>query len=165
MSSYVKTISFFPFILARFRLITLASSFYMIFTGRVDKTSKWLIGGISTLGLILWDTIQYATVVKYTGASKLSDKSFIEMLQENMSVFPTIPFELGLILIFVVRFISRTDDVILTVTEGEVINKKIIDSLNKHSRECRYVFFGLGIFFLILIGPVIFKKMWSVFLF
>ena len=155
----IKTTSFDLFILSRSFLILLVSSSYMEFTGRVDKTSKWLIGGIATLGLILWETIQYATIIKYTGALKLSDNNFIEILQENMLIFPTIPFELGSILIFVVFGVPRTDDVILTVTEGEVINKKIIDRLNKFPRESRYRLFCLGIFFLLLIGLFIFKKM------
>ena len=155
----IKTTSFAYFFFARSLLITLVSSFYMGFPEHVDKTSKLLIGGIATLGLILWETIQYATVMKYTGASKLSDNNFIEMLQEYILNFPAIPFELGSILIFVVFILRRTDDVILTVTDGEVINKKIIDRLNMVSREYRYRLFCFGIFSLILIGLVIFKKM------
>lgn len=103
-----------------------AAFLYRKFGKGVDKVSKWLIGGVATLGFMFWEISRYAILMKYKGMD-FTFNALVELFQSNINTETVIGrftlLSLGTIWVWVFFFVARTDTVVFSMDEGEFIDE------------------------------------------
>jgi len=135
-------------------IVVVTAGIFKKFSGGIDKLSKWIIGGIASLGYLVWEIVRYAVYFKFEELDFTAD-SLVNLLQENIEAGNELGISALICLVVIWGWtlfaVKRTDSEKVEINEGRPLSDEqraeieLILKGNKYSTPFIIIGFFVGI--------------------